>query len=43
MTDELPFRVVRINGTNYEVLARVGNLLIARGAYRGSSASVPGG
>jgi hypothetical protein len=33
MTDELPFKVVRSNGTD-EVLARAVNLLIARGAYR---------
>jgi hypothetical protein len=33
MTDELPFKVVRINST-YEVLARAANLMIARGAYR---------
>jgi hypothetical protein len=31
MTDELPFKVVRINST-YEVLARAANLMIARGA-----------
>jgi hypothetical protein len=33
MTDDLPFKVVRSNGTA-EVLARAVNLLIARGAYR---------
>jgi hypothetical protein len=33
MTDELAFKVVRINGT-YEVLSRCVNLIIARGAYR---------
>jgi hypothetical protein len=30
MTDELPFKVVRSNGTD-EVLARAVNMLIARG------------
>jgi hypothetical protein len=33
MIDELPFKVVRSNGTD-EVLARAMNRLIARGAYR---------
>jgi hypothetical protein len=33
MTDELPFKVVRSNGTD-EVLARAMNLLIARHAFR---------
>jgi hypothetical protein len=33
MADELPFEVVRSNGTD-EVLARAGQMLIARGAYR---------
>jgi uncharacterized protein (DUF2236 family) len=33
MTDELPFKIVRSNGTD-ELLARAMNLLIARGAYR---------
>jgi hypothetical protein len=33
MIDELPFKVVRSNGTD-EVLARATNLLIARGACR---------
>jgi hypothetical protein len=33
MTDKLPFKVVRSNGTD-EVLARAGQMLIARGAYR---------
>jgi hypothetical protein len=32
MIDELPFKVVRSNGTD-EVLPRAVNLLIARGAY----------
>jgi hypothetical protein len=32
VTDELPFKVVRSNGTD-EALARAMNLLIARGAY----------
>jgi hypothetical protein len=40
MTDELPLRVVR-NGTIYEVLARIGNLLIARGAYREAARLFP--
>jgi hypothetical protein len=34
MIGELPFKVVRSNGTD-EVLARVVNLLIARGAWMG--------
>jgi hypothetical protein len=34
MTDELPFKVVRSNGTD-EVLARAMNLPIARGAWMG--------
>jgi hypothetical protein len=33
MIDELPFKVVRSNGTD-EVLARAMNLMIARGAHR---------
>jgi hypothetical protein len=33
MTDELPFKIVRSNGTDEQV-ARAVNLLIARGAYR---------
>jgi hypothetical protein len=33
MTDELPFKVVRSNGTD-GVLARAVNMLIASGAYR---------
>jgi hypothetical protein len=40
MTDELPFKVVRSNGTD-EVLARAVNLLIARGAYRQAHACTP--
>jgi hypothetical protein len=34
MSDELPFRIVRINDSTYEVLARAANLLLARGTYR---------
>jgi hypothetical protein len=33
MSEDLPFTVVRSNGTD-EVLARAMNLLIARGAYQ---------
>jgi hypothetical protein len=33
MIDELPFKVIRSNGTD-EVLARAVNMLIASGAYR---------
>jgi hypothetical protein len=40
MTDELPFKVVRINGT-YEVLSRCVNLIIARGAYREAACMYP--
>jgi hypothetical protein len=40
MTDELPFKVVRSNGTD-EVLARAVNLLIARGAYREAARMYP--
>jgi hypothetical protein len=40
MSDELPFRIVRINGT-YEVLARAANLRIARGAYREAALMYP--
>jgi hypothetical protein len=40
MTDELPFKVVRINST-YEVLARAANLMIARGAYREAARMYP--
>jgi hypothetical protein len=40
ITDELPFKVVRSNGTD-EVLARAMNLLIARGAYREAARIYP--
>jgi hypothetical protein len=40
MSDELPFKVVRSNGTE-EVLARVVNLLITRGAYREAARMYP--
>jgi hypothetical protein len=40
MTDDLPFRVVRSNGTD-EVLVRAMNLLIARGAYREAARLYP--
>jgi hypothetical protein len=40
MTDELVFKVVRINGT-YEVLSRCVNLIIARGAYREAARMYP--
>jgi hypothetical protein len=40
MIDELPFKVVRSNGTD-EVLARAMNLLIARGAYREAARMYP--
>jgi hypothetical protein len=40
MTDELAFKVVRINGT-YEVLSRCVNLTIARGAYREAARMYP--
>jgi hypothetical protein len=33
MTEDLPFKVVRSNGTD-EVLARAMNLMIARGAHQ---------
>jgi hypothetical protein len=36
MSDELPFKVVRSNGTD-EVLARAVNLLVARGAYQAAA------
>jgi hypothetical protein len=36
MIDELPFKVVRSNGSD-EVLARAMNLLIARGAYQAAA------
>jgi hypothetical protein len=42
MTDELPFKVVRSNGTD-EVLARAVNMLIARGAYREAACMHPRG
>jgi hypothetical protein len=40
MTDELPFKVVRSNGTD-DVLARSVNMLIARGAYRAAARLYP--
>jgi hypothetical protein len=40
MTDELPFKVVRINSI-YEVLARAANLMIARSAYREAARMYP--
>jgi hypothetical protein len=40
MTDDLPFKVVRSNGTD-EVLARATNLLIARGAYQAAARMYP--
>jgi hypothetical protein len=40
MTDELPFKVVRSNGTD-EALARAVNLLIARAAYREAAKMYP--
>jgi hypothetical protein len=40
MTGELPFKVVRSNGTD-EVLARAVNPLIARGAYREAARIYP--
>ena len=40
MTDELPFKIVRSNGTD-EVLARAMNLLIARGAYQAAAKMYP--
>jgi hypothetical protein len=40
MSDELPFKVVRISST-YEVLARAANLMIARGAYRDAARMYP--
>jgi hypothetical protein len=40
MIDELPFKVVRSNGTD-EVLARAMNLVIARGAYREAARLYP--
>jgi hypothetical protein len=41
MIDELPFRIVRSNGTD-DVLARAVNLLIARGAYQAATKMYPG-
>jgi hypothetical protein len=38
--DDLPFKVVRSNGTD-EVLARAVNLLVARGAYRAAVRMYP--
>jgi hypothetical protein len=40
MIDELPFKVVRIS-SNYEVLARAANLMIARGAYLEAAGMYP--
>jgi hypothetical protein len=40
MTDDLPFKVVRSNGTD-EVLARAINMLIARAAYREAARMYP--
>jgi hypothetical protein len=40
MNEDLPFKVVRGNGTD-EVLARAMNLLIARGAYREAARIYP--
>jgi hypothetical protein len=40
MIDELPFKVVRSNGTE-EFLARAINLLIARGAYQAAAKMYP--
>jgi hypothetical protein len=40
MSDDLPFKVVRSNGTD-EVLTRAVNLLIARGAYREAARMYP--
>jgi hypothetical protein len=40
MTNELAFKVVRINGT-YEVLSRCVNVIIARGAYRKAARMYP--
>jgi hypothetical protein len=42
MTDQLPFRIVRINSTSsYEVLARAANQRIARSAYREAARMYP--
>jgi hypothetical protein len=40
MIDELPFKVVRSNGTD-EVLARAMNLRVARAAYREAARQCP--
>jgi hypothetical protein len=40
MSEDLPFKIVRSNGTD-EVLARAVNLLIARGAYREAARMYP--
>jgi hypothetical protein len=40
MIDELPFKVVRSNGTD-EVLARAMNLRVARTAYREAARQYP--
>jgi hypothetical protein len=40
MPDELPFKIVRSDGTD-ELLARAVNLLIARGAYRSAARMYP--
>jgi hypothetical protein len=40
MTEDLPFKVVRSNGTD-EVLARAMNLLVARAAYREAARLYP--
>jgi hypothetical protein len=40
MTDELPFKVVRSNGTD-EVVAHAVNMLIARRAYREAARMYP--
>jgi hypothetical protein len=40
MTEDLPFKVVRSNGTD-EVLARAMNLLVARAAYREAARQYP--
>jgi hypothetical protein len=31
--DELPFKIVRMHGPRYEVIARVGNFLICKAAF----------
>jgi hypothetical protein len=40
ITEDLPFKVVRSNGTD-EVLARATHLLIARGAYQAAAKMYP--